>query len=294
MPYEQDSTAAQVQLTAFRDALAGLGWSAGRNLTLDYRWTGSSNDLVRAYAKELVALAPDLLLAASIQLVSALHDETRTIPILFAAASDPVEAGLVESLARPGGNVTGFTSMQAETNVKYLELIKELVPSTDRVLVLMSSHDPSNLRRALAIGAGGRSLQVAVSTADILTASNIEPAVREFTSARGGGLIVVPSTITNTNADNIVAVAGRYRLPAIYPFRFMAVAGGLIAYDADQVDQYRRAASYANRILKGEKPGDLPIQAPTKFELVINLRTARALGLDVPPMLLARADEVIE
>jgi putative ABC transport system substrate-binding protein len=156
----------------------------------------------------------------------------------------------------------------------------------------MSSHDPSNLGRARAIEAGGSSLQVAVAKADISTASDIERAVREFTSTPGGGLIVVPSTITNTNADKIVAVARQHRLPAIYPFRFMAVSGGLIAYGADQVDQYRRAASYADRILRGEKPGDLPIQAPTKFELVINLRTARALGVDVPPMLLARTDEV--
>ena len=294
LPYPEGSAAVQPQLIAFREALADLGWVEGRNVTFDYRWTAGSNDLVRTYAKELVALAPDLLLTASVQLVSALRNETRTTPILFGAASDPVELGLVESLARPGGNVTGFTSMQLATTVKYLELIKELDPRIARVLVVMNSKDPSNLDRTRAIEDGGLSLKVAISRTDLSIASDIEHAIDDFASTPAGGLIVLPSTLTTTKMDTIVTSAARHRLPAIYPFRSWVAAGGLAAYGADQADQFRRSASYADRILRGEKPADLPVQAATKFELVINLKTAKALGLAIPPMLLARADEVIE
>jgi putative tryptophan/tyrosine transport system substrate-binding protein len=294
MPYPEGSAATQPQLMAFRDALSGLGWTAGQNLSFDYRWTGGSNDLVRTYAKELVALAPDLILTASVQLVSALRDETRTIPILFGAASDPVEVGLVESLAHPGGNVTGFTAMQIGTTVKFLELLKELDPYIAGVLVVMNSKDPSNLDRTRAIEAGGRSLKVAISQTDLSIAPDIAHVIDDFASAPGGGLIVLPSTLTITKMDTIVMSAAQHRLPAIYPFRSWATAGGLVAYGSDQADQFRRAASYADRILRGENPGDLPVQAPTKYELVINLKTAKALGLEVPQSLLARADEVIE
>jgi putative tryptophan/tyrosine transport system substrate-binding protein len=294
MPFPQDDAAVQSFLIAFRNALADLGWTAGRNVTFDYRWTAGSNDLVRTYAKELVTLAPDLILTASVQLVSALHDETRAIPILFGGSSDPVELGLVESLAHPGGNVTGFTSMQIETTVKYLELIKELYPRVTRILVVMNAKDPSNLGRMRAIEAGGPSMKVAVSQTDLSLAPDIDRVIGGFASAPTGGLIVLPSTLTIHKMDTIVMLTAQHRLPAIYPFRSWAAAGGLVTYGSDEADQFRRAASYADRILRGEKPADLPIQAPTKYELVINIKTAKALGLDVPAQLLARADEVIE
>ena len=284
----------QAQVKQFRDALAGLGWTAVRNIMFDYRWPGSSSDLIRAHAKQLVALAPDLILTRSVQLVIALRDETRTIPILFGAASDPVEAGLVDSLARPGGNITGFTSIAATTNIKWLELIKELDPRVTRVLVLMSSQDPSNPGRFRAIEAGGPSLKVDVSKVDISAPSDIERALGDFAVQPAGALIILPNSVTTTHHAMIIEKAAQHRLPAIYQFRFLALDGGLISYGPDQSDQFRRAASYADRILRGEKPGDLPIQAPTKFQLVINLKTAKALGLDVPATVLARADEVIE
>jgi putative tryptophan/tyrosine transport system substrate-binding protein len=266
----------------------------GRNVTFDDRWTSASNDLVRVYSKELVALAPDLILTQSVQLVSALRNETRTIPILFGGASDPVEVGLVTSLARPGGNITGFMSLAAATNIKYLELIKELDPRVTRVMVLMNSKDPSNAGRLGAIEAGGPSLKVEVSRADISTPFDIEHALGNFAAHPAGALIVLPNPATNTHYAAIIEQAAEHGLPAIYPFRYLAVAGGLVAYGADQHDQYRRAASYADRILRGEKAGDLPIQTPVKFELIINLKTAKSLGLEIPPNLLALADEVIE
>ena len=293
-PTSEADTERQAQLKAFRDTFAGLGWIEGRNVAFEYRWTGESSDLVQAFAKELVALAPDLLLTQSVQLVSALRNETRIIPILFGGASDPIEVGLVESLARPGGNITGFMSIAAASNVKYLELIKELDPRVARVLVLMSSKDPSNEGRTRGIEAGGPSLKVNVSKADVLILPDIERAISDFAAHPAGALIILPNPVTNTHHLAIIALAAQHRVPAIYQFRYLAAAGGLVTYGADQRDQYSRAASYADRILKGEKPGDLPIQTPTKFDLVINLKTAKALGLDVPPMLLARADEVIE
>jgi putative ABC transport system substrate-binding protein len=294
LPFPEGGAAAQPQLTAFRDALAQVGWTAGKIVTFDYRWPGSSNDLVHTYAKELVALQPDLILTESVQLVKALHDETRTVPILFGGASDPVEIGVVASLAHPGGNVTGFTSMQLGTTVKYLELVKELSPALARVLVVMNSKDPSNLDRTRAIAAGAPSLQIAVSQTDLAGALDMVQAIDDFAAAPGGGLIVLPSTLTISKMDTIVAAAAKHRLPTIYPFRSWAVAGGLIAYGPDQADRFRQAASYADRILRGEKPADLPVQAATKFDLVINLKTANAQGIAIPPTLLARADEVIE
>ena len=294
MPSSEGDVERQTQLKAFRDALADLGWTPGRDVAFDYRWTGASSNLVRVYAKELVALAPDLILTQSVQLVSALRDETRTIPILFGGASDPIEVGLVASLARPGGNITGFMSIAAASNIKYLELIKELDPRVTRVMVLMNLKDPSNAGRFRAIEAGGLSLKVEVSKADVSTPLEIESAVDSFAARPAGALIMLPNQVTNTHHLAIISKAAQYRLPAIYPFRYLAVAGGLVSYGADQRDQYRRAAAYADRILKGEKPANLPVQTPTKFELVINLKTAKTLALTVPPTLLARADEVIE
>jgi putative ABC transport system substrate-binding protein len=294
MPTGEGDLERQAQLKVFRETLTGHGWTVGRNVVFDERWAGASSDLVRAYAKELVALAPDLILTQSVQLVSAVRDQTRTIPILFGGGSDPIEAGLVASLARPGGNITGFMSIAAATNIKFLELIKELDPRVNRVIVLMNSKDPSNAGRLRAIEAGGPSLKVEVSKADVSSLLEIERAVGNFAAKPAGALIMLPNQVTNTHHLAIIASAAQHRLPAIYSFRYLAAAGGLVSYGAEQRDQYRRAADYADRILKGEKPGDLPIQTPTKFELVINLKTAKALGLAVPPTLIARADEVIE
>jgi putative tryptophan/tyrosine transport system substrate-binding protein len=293
MPYPQGNAAIQAQLTAFREGLAALGWTEGRNVTFDYRWTAASNDLVSRYANELVALTPDLIFTASVQLVAALRAETKTIPILFGAASDPVDIGLVKSMAHPGGNITGFTSMQLDSTVKFLELIKELDPRIGRVLVIMNSKDPSNLERTRAIKDGGASLQIAVSQTDISIAPDVAQAIDEFALAPGG-LIVLPSTQTISNMGVIVTSAASHRLAVVCPFRSWAAAGGLVAYGPDQIDQFRRAASYADRILRGENPGDLPVQAAVKFDLIINLKTAKLIGLSIPPTLLARADEVIE
>lgn len=284
----------QAYLGAFRDRLAELGWTAERNITYVERWAGSSADRIRAYARELIALAPDLVLTHSVQLVTALRDETRTIPIVFGTASDPMEVGLVGSLTRPGGNITGFMSIAAETNVKYLELIKSFDPRLARVLVLMSSKDPSNLGRFRGIEAGGLSLGLSVAKADVSGPADIADAIAAFAAQPAGALICLPSPVTNTHYKTIIAEAAQHRLPAIYPRRYQADEGGLMAYDANQIDQFRRAASYADRILRGEKPGNLPIQAPVKFELVVNLKTAKALGTEFPPMLLAQAHDVIE
>jgi putative ABC transport system substrate-binding protein len=294
MPSGEGDLERQTQLKVFRETLTGRGWTVGRNVAFDERWAGASSDLVRAYAKELVALAPDLILTQSVQLVSAVRDETRTIPILFGGGSDPIEAGLIASLARPDGNIAGFMSIAAATNIKFLELIKELDPRVTRVIVLMNSKDPSNAGRLRAIEAGGPSLKVEVSKADVSSLLEIERALGNFAAKPAGALIMLPNQVTNTHHLAIIASAAQHRLPAIYSFRYLAAAGGLVSYGAEQRDQYRRAADYADRILKGEKPGDLPIQTPTKFELVINLKTAKALGLAVPPTLIARADEVIE
>jgi putative ABC transport system substrate-binding protein len=294
LPYPEGSVTVQPQLKAFREALSRRGWTEGLNVAFDYRWTADSNDLVRTYAMELVALAPDLILTASVQLVKALHDETRTIPILFGAASDPVDVGLVDSLAHPGGNVTGFTSMQIESSVKFLALIKEIDPRVTRVLVVMNSKDPSNPGRTRAIADGGSRLQVAISQTDVSIAPNVEQAIADFAATPGGGLIALPSTLTITKANEIIIAAARHQLPAVYPFRSWAASGGLASYGSDQADQFRRAADYADRILRGENPAELPIQTANKFELVINLKTAKALGLKIPQSLLATADEVIE
>lgn len=281
-------------IDAFRQGLEALGWTPDRNLAVEHRWGRADPALIRSHARELVASSPDVLLTHSIQLVTALRDATKTIPIVFANASDPVEAGLVASYARPGGNITGFTSIAAATNVKWLELIKEIGPQTSRVGVLISAQDPSNNGRFRAIEAAGPALQLAVTSLDVATPSGIESAIEAFAREPGGALIVVPNAVNTTFRQTTIRAAAQHRLPAIYPFRQYAVDGGLLAYGQNRTGQFRSAAGYVDRILKGEKPGDLPIQAPTSFEMVINLKTAKALGLAIPPTLIARADEVIE
>ena len=285
---------AQARAKAFQDALAGLGWSQGQTIQFVYRWTRGDTKLVRAYAKELVAMSPDAILTQGTQLVHALRDETRTIPIVFGSASDPIESKLVDSLAKPGGNITGFTSIEAVSNIKYLELLKEFDPRVTHVGVLLTSDNPSSVDRFGGIAAGGPALKVDVVKLDVKTPADIGRTIDGFTARANGALIILPSALTTTHRGIIIDASARRRLPTIHPFRYFAEGGGLMAFGADQVDQFRRAGHYVDRILRGENPGDLPIQAPTKFELVINLKTAKALGIDIPPMLLARADEVIE
>ena len=278
----------------FVQGLQQLGWTADRNVRIDYRWAADHADLYRRYAAQLVALAPDIILASSSPSVGSLQQATRDVPIVFANVADPVGAGFVDSLARPGGNATGFTVFEYGISGKWLELLKEFAPRVTRAAVL---RDP-----ALAAGAGqlgaiqsvAPSFGVELRPVDVRDAGEIERAVTAFAPSSNGGLIVTANTGAIVHRELIITLAARYRLPAVYFYRFFVTAGGLISYGPDSTDQFRRAAGYVDRILKGEKPADLPVQAPTKYVLALNLKTAKALGLDVPPSLLVTADEVIE
>ena len=290
-----DDADAQNRNAAFLQGLQELGWAVGRNVRIDYRWGASNFDpeRMRKGAVELVALAPDVILATTVPIVLALQQVSRTVPIVFAGAIDPVGAGLVASLARPGGNATGFTMFEYGISAKWLELLKEISPGVKRVAVLREP-TVAGIGQLAAMQTAAPSFVVELQPIDARDVSEFERALADFAGVPNGGLIVPLSTSAETHRTRIVALADRHRLPAVYPSRVDAAIGGLISYGPDQVDQNRRAASYVDRILKGEKPADLPVQAPTKYELVINLKTAKALGLDVPPTLLARADEVIE
>ena len=279
---------------AFVQGMGELGWRIGGNLRIEYRYSAGNPELFRKYASELVALAPDAILAASTLSVTALQQSSRSIPTVFTSVSDPVGAGIVDSLARPGGNATGFMLAEYSVSGKWLELLKQVVPELKRVAVLRHSANPAGIAQFGAIQAVSASLGVAVSPIDVQDASEIERAVAAFVRSANGGMIVTGSATATIHRELIIALAARYKLPAIYTDRFAVASGGLIGYGPSFVDQFRRAASYVDRILKGEKPADLPVQAPTKYELVINLKTATALGLGVPQMLLASADEVIE
>jgi len=282
----------QARIKAFQRGLREKGWTDGHNVRIDYRWT--ANNLPK-YAAELLALAPDVVLANANPSLSAFQSLSRTIPIVFVAASDPVNSGAVESLSRPGGNATGFTTAEFGMSGKWLELLKEISPSLKKVAVLQ---DPisgsSSVAQFAAIQAVAPSLNVDLVSIILRDDRQIENAITTFAQTPDTGLIATRTGASIRHHDLIVSLASRLRLPAIYPLRSFVISGGLIAYGPDVVDQYRLAASYVDRILRGEKPADLPVQAPTKFELVINLKTAKALGLTVPPTLLARADEVIE
>ena len=290
-----DDAEAQTRVGAFLQGLTQLGWTDGSNLRIDTRWATTNPDELRRHATELVALAPDVLVGGSgTTTAAALLQATRTVPIVFAIVVDPVGAGFVASLARPGGNATGFLLFEYGLSGKWLELLKEIAPRMTRAAVLRDPAIASGIGQFGAIQAVAPSLGVELSPVDVRDALEIERAVAAFAGAPNGGLIVPASPAATSHSHLIVTMAARHKLPAVYFGRFFVAAGGLISYGPDLLDQYRQAAGYVDRILKGEKPADLPVQAPVKYELVINLKTAKALGLDVPAMLLARADEVIE
>jgi putative ABC transport system substrate-binding protein len=294
MSVAADGPQGQDRLAAFVKSLQQLGWTEGRNVRIDQRWGAGDAERTRRYAAELVALDPDVILASGDHSVVAARQASRTVPIVFAAVADPVGTGYVESLARPGGNTTGFTLFEYSTSGKWLELLKEIAPGVKRVAVIREAGTASGTGFFAAIQAVAPALGVELSPIGAADATEIERAVTAFARSPDGGLVVTGSAQTAVHSNLIVALAARHRLPAVYFGRFIISAGGLLSYGPDFVDEHRRAASYVDRILKGEKPADLPVQAPTKYELVINLKTAKALGLEVPATLLARADEVIE
>jgi putative tryptophan/tyrosine transport system substrate-binding protein len=294
MPLPADDPVVQVRVAAFAQGLQQSGWTIGRNVQFDTRWAAADADRIRSHAAELVALAPDVILTSGNAGVAPLLQVSRTVPIVFAIVPDPVGAGFVDSLARPGGNATGFIAYEYSLGAKWLELLKQIAPSITRAAVLRDAALASGPGQFAAIQSVAPSLGVELTPVNVRDPGEIERAVTTFARSGNGGLITTGSAATALHRDLIIALAARHRLPAVYIERFFITAGGLISYGPDFVDQFRHAAGYVDRILKGEKPADLPVQAPTKYELVINLKTAKALGLTVPDSLLARADEVIE
>jgi len=289
-----DDPEAEARNTSFMQGLQELGWTVGGNLRIDYRWAAGDADRLSRDAAELVALAPDVVLASGTSTVGPLQRTTRTVPIVFAGVADPVGAGFIDSLARPGGNTTGFISFEYGLSGKWLELLKEIAPGVTRVAVLRDSAISGGTGQFGAIQSVASSLRVEVNPIHVRDAGEIERAIAAFAHSPNGGLIVTASGLAIVHRELIVTLAARHKLPAVYYYRFFVTDGGLVSYGPDPHDQYRRAAGYVDRILKGEKPADLPVQAPTKLELVINLKTAKTLGLDIPQSVLARADEVIE
>ena len=289
-----DDPESLTRVTALAQGLQELGWTIGRNVRIDYRWYAGSADAARKYAAELVALAPDVMLASGTLGVTAIQQVARPVPIVFTLVADPVGAGFVNSLARPGGNATGFMLFEYSLSAKWLELLKEIAPRMTRAAVLRDQTNPAGIAQFGAIQALAPSLGVQVSPINVRNANEIESGIATFARTPNGGLIITGSAAATVHRHLITKLAAQYKLPTIYSNRLSVAEGALISYGPDRVDQYRRAASYVDRILKGEKPADLPVQAPTKYELVVNLKTARALGLEVPPTVLARADEVIE
>ena len=289
-----DDPEGHARITAFAQGLQEAGWTTGRNVRIDYRWGGAGADAMAKYAAELVALAPDVILAATSSSVVALQRITRTIPIVFVQVIDPVSAGFVASLARPGGNATGFTIIEYGFSGKWLELLKEIAPRITRAAVIRDPTGAFQMGQMGAIQSVAPSLGVELRPVEARDAGEIERAVTAFARSGNGGLIVLSGNSSLAHRELIVTLAARERLPAVYADRVFVARGGLMSYDTNRIEQYRRAVGYVDRVLKGENPADLPVQAPTKYELVINLKAAKALGLDVPPTLLARADEVIE
>ena len=294
LPATADEAEMQARIEAFHQGLQQSGWTIGRNVRIDTRWATTDAAEIRKHAAELAALAPDVILAHAATTVGPLLQATRTVPIVFPAVVDPVGAGFVDSLARPGGNATGFMNYEYSLSGKWLELLKQIAPGLTRVAVLRNAATASGPGQFAAVQAMAPSLSVEVNPVNVRDAGEIERDVAAFARAPNGGLIVTASPLAQRHRDLIVALAARHKLPAVYFDRLFVAAGGLIAYGPDQIDMYRRAAGYVDRILKGEKPADLPVQAPTKYDLAINLKTAKALSLAVPQKLLASADEVIE
>jgi ABC-type uncharacterized transport system substrate-binding protein len=294
MPYAEGDPGYQGLLASFRDALAKLGWVEGRNLRIHYRWAGGDVGKLPGYAAELVALMPDAIFVMNSVAAVALHRATRSVPIVFAEVPDPIAAGLVSSVARPGGNITGLALYEHAIGAKRLELLKQLAPGVARVVFIYDLSSPVWSAFFAETKAAASSLGVQVSDAPAHDAAEIEAAIDAFAREPNGGLLVLGTPAVIAHRDKIITLAARYKLPAVYPLRYFVAEGGLASYGVDRVEQFRGAASYVDRILKGDKPGDLPVQFANKFELVINLKTAKALGLDPPMSLLARTDEVIE
>ena len=293
--FSRDNQDGQARLAAFAKGLQELGWTDGRNIRIEYRWSGGDAERTRKYAAELVALAPDVILAGNTSTVGALQQASPTVPIVFAGVVDPVAAGFVDSLVRPGGNTTGFTQFEYSMSAKWLELLKEIAPSVTRAAVLrVRDVSVTETGEFAAIQAVAPSLGVEISPLGLGDAAEIERDIGAFARTPNGGLIVGSGASAIRYQQLITTLAVRYRLPAVYPYRFYVTIGGLVCYGPDRVDPFRRSAAYVDRILKGEKPGDLPVQAPIKYELTINLKTAKALGITVPQTVLVRAHEVIE
>ncbi|HZP68911.1 MAG TPA: ABC transporter substrate-binding protein [Pseudolabrys sp.] len=284
----------KIQVAAFLKSLEELGWIVGRNLQIDMRWAGGDSELIRQYAVELVALKPEVILAPGGTVVGALQRASRTLPIVFVNVTDPVGRGYIENLSRPGRNASGFTSFEFGMGGQWLQLLKESAPGVTRVAVLRDPVITAGIGYLAAIHALAPSFRIEVNPIDVRDARDMERAVAAFASRPNGGVILTPDPAAIAHRGLVIKLASRHRLPAIYPFRYFAAEGGLISYGPDAVDAFRRAAGYVDRVLKGERPADLPVQAPTKFELVVNLKTAKALGLALPTSLLARANEVIE
>lgn len=291
---EADEPLVRSRVAAFRQGLNDLGWIEGGNLQIEYRWTGNDPERTQRCVSELVMLAPEAILSHSPPATSALSKATQSIPIVFVQITDPVGAGLVANLAHPGANVTGFTTFEFSMGTKWLDLLKGIFPKLARVAVMQNEKSPTWSGQLQAVEAVAPSFGIQIIPAGVENAADIERSIAEIGSEKNGGLMIMPDSITLIHRKLIVSLAERYHLPAIYPFRYFPEDGGLISYGIDLADVWRRGAGYIDRILKGSAAGDLPVQQPTKFELVINLKTAKALGLEIPPTLLARADEMIE
>jgi len=289
-----DDKEGQARINAFLQGLRELGWIDGRNVRIDTRWAAGDPDRGREYASELVTLLPDVILASGGSIVGPLLQATRTVPIVFTQTPDPVGAGFVNNLARPGGNATGFSNFDYNIGGKWLELIKQIAPGVTRVAVIRDPATPQGIGQFSAVYAVAPSLGLNVSPINVSEPGEFEPAITALANIPNSGMIVTGSSFAIAHRELVIKLANQHKLPTVYPLRFFVTAGGLISYGADAIDPHRRAAGYVDRILKGEKPADLPVQNPTKYELVINLKTAKALGIEVPPSLLARADEVIE
>jgi putative tryptophan/tyrosine transport system substrate-binding protein len=292
--FEPGDQEGQSRLAAFVDTLARLGWSDGHDVRLDTRWAGGNIANYKAVAREIAGASPDIIVAMTNPFVAQLQPLTKTIPIVFVQVSDSVGAGFVSNITRPGGNITGFENFQPEIGGKWLELLKETAPTMTRVGIVLDPDNSSHAALRRAVEAAAPKLGVQVTALGVHDANEIERGISGFAEQQNGGLIVLANPVTIRNRDLIIVLAARYRLPAIYMFRYFATGGGLMAYGVDQFDQWRGAAGYVDRILKGEKPGDLPVQAPTKYQLVINLKTAKVLEITVPQALLTTADEIIE